>query len=144
MIRLLLGIALAISMIGCGQPAPKTADPNVREVSSSDPRMDEAISNARANFGTFKEFLANPPKGSHLGVKVKLTGPDGGVEHIWLADVSLSEGRIKGVLDNDPVYLRQKAGDPIDVPESALSDWVVFDQDGKRVMGGYTIDALKK
>lgn len=142
MTRALL-ILLPILLNGCNsEPAPPP-DANVRVVPSGDAVMSKAIADAKANLSTFKEFLANPPKGSYLGVKVKMTAPTG-TEHIWITDVSFANGKIKGKLDNDPVYLSKKTGDWVEVPESDLSDWVVFDAQGERVMGGYTIDAIEQ
>ena len=43
-----------------------------------------------------------------------------------------------------PFTFPKKTGDWVEVPESDLSDWVVFDAQGERVMGGYTIDAIEQ
>lgn len=138
-------ISILFALVGCSRQAEMPSpDPNVRSVARNEPQMARAIADARASFGTFKEFLANPPKGSHLAVKVRMTGPDGDVEHIWLSDVSVSGGRIRGKLDNDPVYLDKKAGDPVDLPESDLSDWAIWDHQDELVMGGFTIKLLNQ
>jgi uncharacterized protein YegJ (DUF2314 family) len=138
---------LLLVAVGCSKPAEPTIPPgeegNVKQVSAEDPEMQKAIATAQRTFPDFKLKLAKATPDDFCSVKVRLEGTDGTYEHIWLEDVKAEGGRIKGVLANDPVHLSQKIGDPVDVPESQLSDWAVFDKDGKVVAGGYSINLLK-
>jgi len=142
-----LFVFFLLVVAGCSKPSSPTIPPgeegNLRQVAAEDPEMQKAIATAQRTSPEFKQRLAKATSDEFCSVKVRLKGKDDTYEHIWLEDVKVENGRIKGVLGNEPVYLSQKLGDPVDVPESQLSDWAVFDKTGKVIAGGYSVSLLK-
>ena len=64
-------------------------------------------------------------------VKAPFATPAGGKEWMWIAVSRWHGPRIHGVLDNDPVHLRDlKAGAHVDVLEDEVLDYLFFRSDG--------------
>ena len=63
------------------------------------------------------------------------------MEHLWLADVTISGNRFVGYVDNQPTKIKGlKMGERVSVDPNEISDWAYI-QNG-RLIGGYTIRVL--
>lgn len=117
---------------------------NVFNASQADAQMNWAMEKARLTLGYFRQSLANPTDdqyGHSLKVRIQ---DDNGVEHMWMADLSLDEdGLFYGMLDSDPVTVQSvKAGTRIGIPVDAVSDWLLVEEG--RLIGGYTIRVYRE
>src|SRR5688572_18837214 len=79
-----------------GQPAREyDGDMRILRTGAGDDAMNAAIDRARATVPQFIQRLTNAPPGlTYMGVKVRLgeSGEEG--EHIWLYDVTYTDGKI--------------------------------------------------
>ena len=76
-------------------------------------------------------FIAGLPPGERLMVKAPFTTQAAGREWMWIGVSRWQGPRIHGVLENDPVHLRDlKAGAHVDVPEDEILDYLLFRSDG--------------
>ena len=76
-------------------------------------------------------FIAGLSPGERLMVKAPFTTPAGGREWMWIRVARWQGPRIHGVLDNDPVHMRDlKAGAHVDVLEDEILDYLLFRSDG--------------
>lgn len=112
------------------------------EVSAEDPRMREAVQQARQEWPKFiAAFEADA--GEKFSIKAPVTR-DGNTEFIWISVTSLEGDLIFGQLGNEPANLGTlKLGSKVSVPVADLNDWVFIDARGK-LNGGFTIEAMKQ
>lgn len=76
-------------------------------------------------------FIAGLSPGERLMVKAPFRTPAGGREWMWIGVSRWQGPRIHGVLDNDPVDVRDlKAGVHVDVLEDDILDYLYFRSDG--------------
>lgn len=116
-------------------------------VIATDPNDAELNAAMAKGKDTFKEFEAmlDQPKGREFLVKMGMVARGGFVEYIWIADVKRSNGRIVGVLDNEPMHdMGIKQGDFVIVRPRDVRDWIVYDEKTDKVYGGFTIPILEK
>jgi uncharacterized protein YegJ (DUF2314 family) len=136
-------LLLSLALAGCGRAASddasiRTDDANVVVVPPGDAEMAAATERARATTGELIRRIEQPPATqTTLSVKVRLDrGADS--EHMWMERVRVVDGRLVGILSNQPVMVRDRnAGDTLSVLPSEISDWMAVD--GGRMCGGYTI-----
>ena len=96
---------------------------------------------------TFRDFVAmlDQPNGREFFVKMGMVARGGYVEYIWLASVKRSNGKIVGVLDNEPIHdIGVKEGDFVIVRPRDVRDWIVYDGNTDETHGGFTIPILEK
>jgi uncharacterized protein YegJ (DUF2314 family) len=132
-------LALTLLLTCCSD---HSYDP-VTEVEFDDKDMNAAIDDARASLAEFVERLKNPkPTDESFSVKKKIS--DGKeVEHLWVTDVSYSDGKFTGVINEDPQSVRNvKFGQKVTVEETEILDWMYLD-DGELV-GNFTLRVLLK
>jgi uncharacterized protein YegJ (DUF2314 family) len=131
---------------------------------NSDPEMQRAHEQARANFRYFwREVhweqrriipgldLASvkaPFSDRPLDPKTQLPQGAGGdsdnpeVEHMWLSDVDFDGREVNGTLLNSPNWLKSvKEGDTVRVPLGQISDWMY--SIGGEVYGAYTVNLIR-
>ena len=113
------------------------------QVAEEDAEVNAAMQQAQDTIGIFVTSLQSPkPTQSDFSIKARFISSDGGVEHIWIVDVSYSDEGFTGVINNVPVDVPEiEQGDNATVPVEDVSDWM-FIEDGKLV-GGYTIRVLR-
>ncbi len=63
------------------------------------------------------------------------------IEHIWVHVSSIEEDGFKGTLGNDPVDFPGSEGDPVAFSADEISDWLIWQDDGK-LQGGWTLRVL--
>jgi len=118
---------------------------NMLVVSEGDPEMNGAIAEARAHLPEFLQALLQPGE-SNYGFAVKYPFEEPlvhGVEHLWLVDVVASGNDFIGVVDVEPMVLKQiRLGQKLTVPQAGITDWMYYD-DEKRV-GAYTARVVER
>jgi len=84
--------------------------------------------------GTLKpRFIAGLPQGERLMVKAPFKTPAGGLEWMWVRIARWDGPRIHGVLENDPVHVRNlRAGAHVEVREDDVLDYILFRDDGSK------------
>lgn len=135
--HILLGV-LIITVIAC---APKESDldsrPDIVAFSQTDAKMQSE---------TINDFIARLPKlGTSVAI-VKWAAPstDGSREHIWVADVTFSDGNFIGILTNEPAKIAgNKAGDTVTFAQEDASDWQIIREDGRKE-GGFTSKVMEE
>lgn len=133
--RKLFVLAVAVLLLGCGQPSARMQD-QVERFGPDDATMNTAIEEARAGLPRFWE-LYDANQGENFMLKVGFPTPDGGQEHIWVDEIRREAGGLSARIQNEPenvpsVQYGQRA--PFD--EALVSDWAVT-RDG-RTYGHYT------
>lgn len=110
----------------------------ILRVSTGDEAMNVAIDRARATVPQFVARLEDAPPGlTYLGAKVRVGDPAGMGEHIWLDDVTYTDGMIVGKLVNDAkTFPAFQAGDVVRVEPQEISDWMTVENG--RACGGFT------
>lgn len=140
---LTLLFCLFLLLTGCEQSSiPKgTPDDPIVAVDPDDPEMAAAEAKARATLDEFIQALQSPaPNQSEFGVKHEFR-ENGESEHMWITDLSFSDGKFSGRLGNTPGVLKNiKEGDAVSIDRSEVEDWLYF-QDGDLV-GGHTVKVL--
>ena len=108
---------------------------------ADDLEMDKAIQTAHESVNTFITALRTP-NARRTSFSVKKPFNDGeNVEHIWLSDASFDGTKFHGVVDNEPVDVKNvKFGETADVAKGEISDW--FYVENGKLIGGYTLRVL--
>jgi uncharacterized protein YegJ (DUF2314 family) len=129
------GVA-ALALAGCSQSKEGA---NYVGVSASDPGMNAAIEKAKATVGEFvKAFHERRPGTGNFCVKKPYRTPSGGAEHMWIEVSEEAGGVVRGIVTNEAEETREvKVGQDVTLTLSEISDWQY--QDGKKLVGGYTI-----
>lgn len=112
---------------------------DVLGVDGDDARMNAAMQRARATLPAFNAYLPRAARGE-VSASLKAVFREGDeVEHMWITDVTLRDGRYHGTLNNRPMGVRNVAeGDPVTVSPDEVSDWMVVGSDGL-MRGGFTV-----
>lgn len=141
---------VAVICLGCGrserQPGDTLRRPGatpVTTVADDDPKMLAAIEKARSTVDEFVVALQSPkPSYSMFAVKMPLKHADG-QEHIWVSQIRFKNGKFEGAISNDPVHVKNvRMGQVVEVPKTDISDWMYVD--GRKLVGGYTMRALRE
>lgn len=121
--------------------APKN-DPVVA-VPEADPEMNAAIAHARESLPHFWDVFETPTRGeSDFALKVRIQDRHG-TEHFWVTDLRREDGKVYGLIGNDPDTVTSvKLGDEIQIPAADISDWLYM-REGKMV-GNFTVRVLFK
>ena len=112
---------------------------NYTHVRPDDAAMNAAITQAKGSVGEFlSAFHAQKVGTKDYFVKKPYTTPSGESEHMWIAVLSEENGLIKGRVANEAEETHEvKMGQVVSLRVSEISDWKY--QDGKKLIGGYTI-----
>jgi uncharacterized protein YegJ (DUF2314 family) len=123
-------------LAGCSRS--KEGD-NYTHVRAEDTAMNAAIAEAKRTAGDFvAAFHEQKPGTKDYFVKKPYPTPSGGQEHMWIAVLDETNGVIKGRVANEAEETREvKMGQTVSLKISEISDWKY--QDGKKLVGGYTI-----
>jgi len=140
-IALACGLVVIGSLISCSRH--QSNDDRTISVSSDDAEMNAAIARARASLPDFWRVFEKRDRGeTDFSLKVKITDKEK-VEHFWVVDIERKDGKIFGIINNDPDIVQHvKLGDRITVNEADISDWLYL-RNGKMV-GNYTLRVLFK
>lgn len=138
---LFLGLVFIVGQTACSRHHSK--DDQTIGVGENDVEMNAAIAKARSSLSDFWEIYERREHGeSDFSLKVKIHDEDK-VEHFWIIGLKRKDGKIFGVINNDPDIVQNvKLGEKIEVNEADISDWLYM-RDGKMV-GNYTLRVLFK
>ncbi len=134
---------IQLTLLACNNQTSKhvKGDPTIT-VEFDDSSMNQAISLARETLPNFKKALTNDSAANQFSLKLKYSTPNGGQEHIWISQVKIKDGQMKGVIDNAPNNIPSlQLGDTISVSEEVVSDWMFKKSDS--IYGGFTIRVLR-
>ncbi|HBC87874.1 MAG TPA: hypothetical protein DCZ94_13040 [Lentisphaeria bacterium] len=136
--KILIAIMMALTLVFSGCSKSKDADP-VIQVKADDKAMNDAIAKAKASSKDFvAAFHAKKSGTNAFSVKKPYPTPDGGHEHMWIDVTDESNGIIQGIVANDAdATLEVKLGQKVSLKLEEISDWKY--QDGKKMIGGYTV-----
>ena len=114
---------------------------NVITTTGDDVEMNEAILEARETFDEFMAALTEKKsKADQFAIKYPFK-TNVGYEHIWLGEIKVKKGKLKGVVDNDPDNtIDVKIGQEVEINPEMISDWMYFES-GK-LKGGRTMVLL--
>ena len=112
-------------------------------IKDDDPAMIAAIAKARETLPLFWRAFEKQERGeTEFALKVRITDKHGS-EHFWATDLEHRDGKIKGIINNDPnIVAKVKIGDVIEIPEADITDWLYM-REGKMV-GNFTLKVLFK
>ncbi len=115
-------------------------DHRVRKTASDDEAMGAAIAMAREKvLAEIEPFLAG--QRPEFMVKVAITDAHEQTEHMWLADVSFSDGTFAGHITEAPHTLQGfQEGQRFRIPPDVISDWMYL-LDG-RMYGNFTLRSM--
>jgi uncharacterized protein YegJ (DUF2314 family) len=112
---------------------------------AADQGLETAHRRAVAALGQAKDrFQRGLPVGSELLIKKGFAFEHGGIEYMWIAVTTWKGSRIQGHLSSEPHFCRDlRAGDPVELSEAEVYDWMIEHPDGKRD-GGFTQQVLER
>lgn len=140
---------VACACLGCGSSERKVGEtthrpgnPPITSVADDDPRMLAAIKKAQDTADEFISALKNA-KRTQTMFSVKIPIKDGAhTEHMWVTPVTFQDGKFKGVMANEPDNVKKvKLGQSVEASKTEISDWMYVD--GRKLVGGYTLRALR-
>lgn len=101
--------------------------------------MNAAIAEAKRTANDFVAAFREQKAGAKdYFVKKPYATPSGGLEHMWIAVFAETNGVLTGRVANEAEETREvKMGQTVSLKISEASDWKY--QDGKKLVGGYTI-----
>ena len=113
------------------------------EISDSNPKMAQAVGEARQRWSEFLHFFAESGPADADKFIVKAEFREGSkCEYMWLSVTAASATSVSGILMNDPHELMNiHRGASVTLEVNRLNDWIYRDQDGEHV-GGFTLDVL--
>jgi uncharacterized protein YegJ (DUF2314 family) len=94
----------------------------------------EASRRARTQLPSlFEKFNAGLEPGEYIQVKAPFKTPSGGNEWMWVEISHWKNKRIRGVLENDPVLIRElRSGEVVEIREDDVFDYIHRYPDGHR------------
>jgi uncharacterized protein YegJ (DUF2314 family) len=112
---------------------------NYTAVKEDDAAMNAAIAKAQATSSDFiRAFHEQKPGTSDFFIKKPYPTPDGSVEHMWIKVLTETNSVLTGTIANEAEETHAvKMGQNVSLNVSEISDWKY--QDGKKMIGGYTI-----
>lgn len=141
--KLIVAGAVAALLMGA---APALSQETLREggatggdlvvgYSAEDQAMNQAVAEARRTLPAFWS-AQRMGGGERFQLKAEFSGPNS-TEHMWVSDVERRDGRLTGILQNEPYDIpTMHKGDRVTFDESQVSDWSYI-KDGQ-MWGAYT------
>jgi uncharacterized protein YegJ (DUF2314 family)/cbb3-type cytochrome oxidase subunit 3 len=118
------------------------SQPPVLSISENDPRMQQAIAEAKKRWPEFVEAFENRSAEQHFSVKAPF-GDGEHTEFMWVGVTAIENDIIYGKLGNEPVNVRgMSSGATVKVRISDLNDWLFTE--GEQMRGGFTIEAIRQ
>jgi uncharacterized protein YegJ (DUF2314 family) len=131
---------MALSWRGWRKRNSDPTDP-VMAVTESDQDINLAIGRARSTLDVFFKQLANQkPNQEGFLVKVRFShGAD--VEHIWLADLAITNRQMHGVIASEPRLPGLSFMKSVSFKKDQITDWMYIED--KCLVGGFTTRVLR-
>lgn len=135
-----------LEILGSDRPLDLFEEPTfepIIEISDSNPRMAEAVAEAKSRWPEFVEEFERASTEDRERFIVKAEFREGDTcEYMWVSVARIEPDRIEGVLMNDPHELLDiHRGAVVRIEIDRLNDWIYTRPDGKHV-GGFTLDVL--
>jgi uncharacterized protein YegJ (DUF2314 family) len=132
----LIALIALVSFVACSKPKEGA---NYVHVKDDDAAMEAAIKKAQETVDEFvTAFRAQKGGTKNFFVKKPYPTPGGSYEHMWIEVTAEGDGVFKGAIANEAEETRQvKLGQKVSVKANEISDWKY--EDGKKLIGGYTI-----
>jgi uncharacterized protein YegJ (DUF2314 family) len=157
-VRLIAALMLTIACVPAEESASDApldsieihGDDTVNVTSRGDWRLLRARQDARTTYPEFVARLQHPPADQQdLALKARFAEPDPKgepgdslVEHLWLVPLRYADGRVLGVVDNEPTDLRGvQLGDSVWVDSTDVSDWMAVERD--TLVAGFTVRVFR-
>ncbi|MDB5149349.1 MAG: hypothetical protein JWQ57_3369 [Mucilaginibacter sp.] len=127
----------------------KTAEPKsvVAGLSANDNLLQEFKAKAQEQLPYLIEFMENHEEGDELfryAVKTNFVEGDN-IEHMWVQVDRFKDGLFIGKLANKPSTITQiKYGDPIEVSQHNVEDWVLQDFLTNTKVGGFSSGYIRE
>lgn len=117
-------------------------EPTIYNISENDIEMNKAMEKARQTLDSFDFAFKNETRVfTFFGLKKKFKENDD-VEHIWIGNIKLENGKYIGIIDNEPEKIKGiKLGDTVEIDKKDISDWMYIKN--SELHGGYTIRLLR-
>ncbi|HEV8607512.1 MAG TPA: DUF2314 domain-containing protein [Tepidisphaeraceae bacterium] len=114
----------------------------VLSVSQADPRMRQAVAEARKRWPEFVGAFENRSADQHFSVRAPF-GDGQHTEFMWVGVTAIENDIIYGELGNEPLWVRgMSAGETVKVRVGDMNDWMFTE--GERMRGGFTIEAIRQ
>lgn len=126
-----------LDVLASGRPRAVSTEPMFMAIPRDDPRLIEAMKNARATVGYFVSHFQSPHEyGIHL---FKAPIPDGdSMVHLWLNLVEVRVDSLVGEVFEAPPELKAvTVGKRVEVKFNHISDWSI--RKSGTLIGGYTL-----
>lgn len=103
---------------------------NIVQVDPTDSVYRQQLKNVQDSIGLFVALLKEKNK-NHFDFFAKAEFVDGDkAEHMWFSADSLVGNKIAGLLDNEPVQLKNVVyKDPVSIDLKDIEDWAIYDRD---------------
>jgi uncharacterized protein YegJ (DUF2314 family) len=103
---------------------------NIVQVDPTDSIYRQQLKNAQDSIGFFVALLKEKNK-NHFDFFAKTGFADGdNAEHLWFSADSLVGNKIAGLLDNEPVQLKNVVyKDRVSIDLKDIEDWAIYDKD---------------
>lgn len=137
--RIQFAILTTVTLLAFAACSRSKEGDNYTHVDRQDAGMNAAIEKAKATAGDFVlAFQAKTPGSKDFFAKKPYPTPTGDKEHMWIEVFEEENGMLKGRIANAAEETREvKMGQIVSFKLSEISDWKY--QDGKKLIGGYTI-----
>lgn len=116
-------------LLQSAQPALAQAagdGPNIARIDHDDPDMQAAVRQARQSLPAFFAKWARPADDEYgFALKFNLT-PKGDAEFIWADQLKRVDGKLSGVLTDDPLAQDFKIGQRVPIADADIIDWTYF------------------
>ncbi len=114
---------------------------SIVRVTQPNANLQQAIREARRQLPRFEARLKHPEPGDRFAIKAKFSTPYM-PEYLWMKDPTRLKNGFEGIVDQVPASVPNlKRGDKVQVPDSAVVDWLIRRADGS-MTGGFTDLAL--
>jgi uncharacterized protein YegJ (DUF2314 family) len=138
----LAGLTLLQPAAALFAQADSSDNGNIVRIESSNAEMAAAVRQARQDLLAFFEKMARPASGEHdFALKFNLD-PKGEAEFIWADQLRLDNGKLTGVLTDDPLTAGYKIGQRVPIADADIIDWAYFK--GRVAQGHVTTKVLLK
>lgn len=133
----LIAVSASALMLSCRSSTSKeeAADPeeseiNIVQLDPLDPAYRQQLKNARDSLNFFTGLLKQK-NSNRFDFFAKAAFADGDkTEHLWFSADSLIGSKIAGLLDNEPVALKNiRYKDRVSIDLKEVEDWAIYDKD---------------
>lgn len=114
----------------------------VVNISPADPRMRQAVADARKRWPEFVSAFEGRSADQHFSIRAPF-GDGRHTEFMWVGVTAIENDMIYGQLGNEPLHVKgMTAGETVKVRVRDMNDWMFTE--GKAMRGGFTIEAIRQ